>query len=83
MDFLLLSSTVVQCQNLIPPSRGSMKCSDPLGPSSYGSTCVFTCDEGYEFDGSPSNTLTLQCQSSGSWNASQLPCVGMDVNSIL
>lgn len=73
--FLILSSTVVQCQALSRPERGSMTCSDPLGPSSYQSTCVFTCEEGYVLSGSPSNTL--RCEASGTWNSSQPFCVGM------
>uniref|UniRef100_A0A665VI70 Selectin E n=1 Tax=Echeneis naucrates TaxID=173247 RepID=A0A665VI70_ECHNA len=64
---------LVQCPELSDPIRGSMKCSDPLGPSSYQTTCVFTCDEGYVQVGSPSNTL--QCEASGTWNASQPSCV--------
>lgn len=66
---------LVQCQELSSPARGSMKCSDPLGPSSYQSTCVFTCDEGYVLAGSPSNAL--QCEASGFWNASQPFCVAV------
>ncbi|XP_038571964.1 E-selectin isoform X2 [Micropterus salmoides] len=67
--------TVVRCQELTPPTRGSMNCSDPLGPSSYQSTCVFTCDEGYVLKGSPSNTL--QCEASRNWNSSQPDCVAV------
>ncbi|CAJ1060431.1 E-selectin-like [Xyrichtys novacula] len=63
---------LVQCQKLSPPTRGSMQCSDPLGPSSYSSTCVFTCDEGYALSGSSSKTL--QCQATGNWNDSQPLC---------
>ncbi|XP_032382005.1 LOW QUALITY PROTEIN: E-selectin-like [Etheostoma spectabile] len=66
---------LVQCQELSSPARGSMKCSDPLGPSSYQSTCVFTCDEGYALADSLSNTL--QCEASGFWNASQPLCVAV------
>ena len=72
---LIFSSTVVQCPALSRPERGSMMCSDPLGPSSYQSTCVFSCEEGYVLRGSPSNTL--QCQASGTWNSPQPFCVGM------
>ena len=74
MFLMVLSSTVIQCPKLSSPVRGSMKCSDPLGPSSFQSSCVFTCDEGYELAGSPSDTL--QCEASGLWNASQPFCVG-------
>uniref|UniRef100_A0AAQ5ZMX2 Selectin E n=1 Tax=Amphiprion ocellaris TaxID=80972 RepID=A0AAQ5ZMX2_AMPOC len=63
---------LVQCEKLLQPESGSMKCSDPLGSSSFKSTCVFACDEGYELAGSTSNTL--QCEASGRWNASQPRC---------
>ncbi|XP_039985255.1 E-selectin [Xiphias gladius] len=66
---------LVKCPELSRPARGSMNCSNPLGPSSYQSTCVFTCDEGYVQAHSPSNTL--QCEASGSWNASQPSCVAV------
>uniref|UniRef100_A0A669BYM5 Selectin E n=1 Tax=Oreochromis niloticus TaxID=8128 RepID=A0A669BYM5_ORENI len=58
---------LIQCEKMSEPTHGSMKCSDPLGSFSYQSTCTFTCDEGYVLSGSPS----LQCESSGNWNASQ------------
>ncbi|KAF7657870.1 hypothetical protein LDENG_00021120 [Lucifuga dentata] len=66
---------LVQCETLSSPARGSIECFHPLGSSSYQSTCVFTCDEGYEMVGSQSNSL--QCEASGHWNASQPVCVGM------
>ncbi|XP_054458589.1 E-selectin [Anoplopoma fimbria] len=71
---------VVQCQELSSPARGSMKRSDPLGPSSYRSTRVFSCDEGYVLTGSPSNTL--QCEASGLWNASQPLCIAVQCPSL-
>lgn len=64
---------LVQCERLSPPERGSMKCTDPLGPSSYQSSCVFSCDKGYTLVGSSSNTL--QCESSGYWSSSEPFCV--------
>lgn len=64
--------TVVQCPELSHPEWGSMSCSDPLGPSSYQSTCVFQCEEGYELSGSD----TLSCGAEGNWDASQPSCVG-------
>ncbi|KAM7410036.1 hypothetical protein PAMA_001481 [Pampus argenteus] len=66
---------LVQCPMLSHPENGSIKCSDPLGPSSYQSTCVFTCEEGYVLVGSSSNTL--QCEASGKWNASTPFCVAI------
>ncbi|XP_023263742.1 E-selectin-like [Seriola lalandi dorsalis] len=71
---------LVQCPELSHPARGSMNCSDPLGSSSYQSTCVFTCDEGFVQTGSTSNTL--QCEASGSWNASQPSCVAVQCPAI-
>ncbi|XP_075943919.1 E-selectin-like [Anarhichas minor] len=71
---------LVQCQVLSSPARGSMKYSDPLGSSSYQSTRVFTCDEGYVLAGSPSNTLL--CEASGIWNASQPLCLAVQCPSL-
>ncbi|XP_063322818.1 E-selectin-like isoform X1 [Pelmatolapia mariae] len=67
------SCELIQCEKMSEPTHGSMKCSDPLGSFSYQSTCTFTCDEGYVLSGSPS----LQCESSGNWNASQPYCVAV------
>ncbi|XP_030583129.1 E-selectin-like [Archocentrus centrarchus] len=64
---------LVQCDRLSEPANGSLKCSDPLGALSYQSTCVVTCDEGYELSGS----LSLQCEASGHWSASQPLCVAI------
>ncbi|CAN9500485.1 unnamed protein product [Ophioblennius macclurei] len=66
---------LVKCQELSSPARGSVKCSDPLARSSYRSTCVFTCDEGYVLAGSTSSTL--QCEASGRWNASRPSCIAV------
>ena len=71
--FVALLSAVVQCPKLSDLESGSMNCSDPLGPLSYQSTCVFTCAEGYALVGSSSNTL--QCEGSGQWNDSLPLCV--------
>uniref|UniRef100_A0A668U1T3 Selectin E n=1 Tax=Oreochromis aureus TaxID=47969 RepID=A0A668U1T3_OREAU len=67
------SCELIQCEKMSEPTHGSMKCSDPLDSFSYQSTCTFTCDEGYVLSGSPS----LQCESSGNWNASQPFCVAV------
>ncbi|KAK5931124.1 hypothetical protein CgunFtcFv8_027299 [Champsocephalus gunnari] len=66
---------LVQCQPMSTPEKGSVTCSDPLGSSSFRSTCVFACDEGYELADTPQNTL--QCEASGIWNASQPFCVAV------
>lgn len=67
---------MVKCLELQQPSRGSIRCSDPKGPSSYGSTCEFACNEGYTLVGSS----TLQCGASGLWSSLQPLCVGMSAS---
>uniref|UniRef100_A0A3Q3XJV9 Uncharacterized protein n=1 Tax=Mola mola TaxID=94237 RepID=A0A3Q3XJV9_MOLML len=64
---------LVKCEELSRPTRGSIKCSHPLGPWSYQSTCEFTCDEGYAL----AAPTTLQCQASGIWNSSQPFCAAV------
>lgn len=71
---------LVQCKALSKPERGFMDCSDPLGSSSYQSTCVFSCEEGYVLDGSQSNSL--QCEASGEWNDTQPRCVAVQCPAI-
>ncbi|XP_071382234.1 E-selectin [Centroberyx affinis] len=66
---------VVQCNQPSTPAKGFMECSDPLGSSSYQSTCVFSCEEGYVLVGSQSNSL--QCEASGLWNDSEPFCVAV------
>uniref|UniRef100_A0A3B3UIU8 E-selectin-like n=1 Tax=Poecilia latipinna TaxID=48699 RepID=A0A3B3UIU8_9TELE len=66
---------VIQCQVLSAPERGFMDCSDPLSSFSYRSSCSFACMEGYELD--DSSSITLQCESSGKWNASEPSCVAV------
>ncbi|XP_056890076.1 E-selectin-like [Takifugu flavidus] len=64
---------LVTCPKVSPPTNGAMACTDPLAFSSYQSSCVFTCDEGYTLIGSNS----LQCQASGIWNSSQPFCAAV------
>uniref|UniRef100_A0A3B3VQU8 E-selectin-like n=1 Tax=Poecilia latipinna TaxID=48699 RepID=A0A3B3VQU8_9TELE len=66
---------LIQCQVLSAPERGFMDCSDPLSSFSYRSSCSFACMEGYELD--DSSSITLQCESSGKWNASEPSCVAV------
>ncbi|XP_034035709.1 E-selectin-like isoform X2 [Thalassophryne amazonica] len=70
-----------QCEPLTRPDKGSVECSDPLGPSSYQSSCVFSCDEGFELIGAQSSRL--QCESSGRWNDSQPSCVAVQCSPLL
>ncbi|KAM3619827.1 uncharacterized protein V6R79_014234 [Siganus canaliculatus] len=64
---------LVQCEEMSRPANGFMKCSDPLGSSSYQSTCEFSCEEGHVLADPDSGTL--QCEASGFWNSSQPYCV--------
>lgn len=68
----ILLFLVVTCPKVSPPTNGAVACTDPIAFSSYQSSCVFTCDEGYALIGSNS----LQCQASGIWNSSQPFCAG-------
>jgi len=61
----------VVCPSLTGPNNGVMTCSlgDDEVPT-YGDTCTFTCNPGYEVTGSDSKA----CQSDGSWSGSETMC---------
>ncbi|KAM3876155.1 P-selectin-like [Diretmus argenteus] len=62
---------VVQCEAFPALSSPlSMNCSHPLGNFSFGSQCLFTCEEGYSLNG----TEALSCSSSGFWRANVPTC---------
>ena len=66
MYFLL-----VTCPSLTDPTNGMIGCS--LGGNNTpnpGESCTFTCDTGYELNGSDTRT----CQNSGSWDGSDAAC---------
>lgn len=65
--------SVAQCESLIPPEKGSMNCSHPLGEFAYSTVCVFNCTEGWLLNGSN----VLQCSASGNWTASRPTCEGI------
>lgn len=50
----------------------SMNCSHPLGTYSFGTQCLFTCDEGFSLNG----TEVLVCSSTGFWSDSLPTCTG-------
>ncbi|XP_078115214.1 P-selectin [Sander vitreus] len=67
---------LVQCESIRALSLSlSMNCSHPLGNFSFGSQCLFTCEEGFSLNG----TDVLLCSSTGFWNASLPTCTGMPV----
>ncbi|XP_059197588.1 P-selectin [Centropristis striata] len=63
----------VQCEAIrdLAPSL-SMNCSHPLGNFSFGSQCLFTCEDGFSLNG----TEVLFCSSMGFWNGSLPNCIG-------
>ena len=69
--FKLYLFSVVSCPSLTDPNNGVINCLlGDDGVSSYGDTCSFTCDNGYELTGSD----TRICQSNGNWSGSDATC---------
>ena len=68
MYFLL-----VMCPLLTIPTNGMISCllGDNNTPNP-GESCTFTCNTGYELNGSGTKT----CQNDGSWSGSSATCVG-------
>ena len=66
-----LFNCLVSCSSLPNPNNGIITCllGDDGAPS-YGDTCSFTCNTGYELTGSDTRT----CQSDGSWSGSDVIC---------
>uniref|UniRef100_A0A803Y854 Sushi domain-containing protein n=1 Tax=Meleagris gallopavo TaxID=9103 RepID=A0A803Y854_MELGA len=65
--------SAVTCPALQKPTHGSLNCSHPSGELTWGTTCEFTCEEGFALTG-PS---TLQCGSSGAWDKQQPSCTSV------
>lgn len=62
-----------QCKALSRPLRGSMKClPSASGPFHSGSSCEFSCDQGFELKGSK----RLQCGPRGEWDSKKPTCSG-------
>ncbi|XP_062308851.1 P-selectin [Osmerus eperlanus] len=53
------------CDTLTVPPHGSSSCSHPHGPFSFGSHCVFSCEEGFQLNG----TAQTECSSLGMWTS--------------
>ncbi|XP_027978779.1 P-selectin isoform X10 [Eumetopias jubatus] len=60
----------IACTPLLSPRNGTMTCVQPLGNSSYRSTCQFACDEGLSLSG----PQILDCTPSGHWTGSPPIC---------
>lgn len=66
-------TSAVQCEAIHAlPLALSMNCSNPLGNFSFGSQCLFTCEEGFSLNG----TKVLSCSSTGFWSDSLPKCTG-------
>ncbi|XP_036756528.2 P-selectin isoform X1 [Manis pentadactyla] len=63
----------VKCPELFAPEQGSLACADAHGEFSVGSTCHFSCNEGFELDGLSDAT----CTASGRWTAAPPTCKGV------
>lgn len=64
--------SAVTCTPLLGPQNGTMTCIQPLGGSTYKSTCQFTCDEGFYLSGPE----RLDCSPSGHWTGTPPTCEG-------
>ncbi len=71
-DWYLYPTTVKKCSPILFPATGNMTCVDTPEPFSFGSRCIFTCQEGYYLTGD--NTLT--CLASGQWSKPTPICTG-------
>lgn len=66
LQFCTCSFSVVNCSNTIVPLNGELK-----GQSvKYDSVHVFTCNTGYQLEGSE----TRRCQENGSWGGAPTSC---------
>ena len=62
------------CKALSRPLWGSMKClPSDSGPFHSGSSCEFSCDQGFELKGSK----RLQCGPRGEWDSKKPTCSGI------
>ncbi|KAF1592319.1 E-selectin, partial [Eudyptes moseleyi] len=63
----------VTCPALEMPAHGAVNCSHSSVELSWGTTCEFTCEEGFTLTG----PATLQCGSSGAWDRQQPSCAAV------
>nr|XP_033818197.1 P-selectin [Geotrypetes seraphini] len=60
----------VKCSGLEAPDRGTVDCSHFFGDFTYNSSCLFSCEDGFELEGS----RTLACETFGNWTAAAPSC---------
>ncbi|NXX66790.1 LYAM2 protein, partial [Spizella passerina] len=63
----------VTCPALDVPAHGAVNCSHPSEQLTWGTTCEFSCEEGFTLTGA----ATLQCGSSGAWDRQQPQCAAV------
>ncbi|XP_029415376.1 P-selectin isoform X1 [Nannospalax galili] len=68
----------ITCTPLLSPQNGTMTCIQPLGGSSYKSTCQFICDEGFYLSGPE----RLDCSPSGHWTGTLPTCEAIKCSEI-
>ncbi|XP_061859439.1 E-selectin isoform X2 [Colius striatus] len=69
----LAACKAVTCPALEMPAHGAVNCSHPSVELTWGTTCEFTCEEGFSLTG----PATLQCGSSGAWDRQQPTCAAV------
>ncbi|KFP35232.1 E-selectin, partial [Chlamydotis macqueenii] len=69
----LAACKAVTCPALKMPAHGAGNCSHPSVELTWGTTCEFTCEEGFALTG----PATLQCGSSGAWDRQQPSCAAV------
>ncbi|NXX79161.1 LYAM2 protein, partial [Urocolius indicus] len=69
----LAACKAVTCPALDMPAHGAVNCSHPSLELTWGTTCEFTCEEGFSLTG----PAMLQCGSSGAWDRQQPSCAAV------
>ncbi|XP_024135196.1 P-selectin isoform X1 [Oryzias melastigma] len=65
--------SVRKCPAVVAPAGGNMVCLDSIEPSSFGSRCDFTCQEGHDLLGGSS----ISCLASGEWSSPAPRCAAV------
>ncbi|KFV68468.1 E-selectin, partial [Dryobates pubescens] len=69
----LAACKAVTCPALGKPAHGAVNCSHTSAELTWGTTCEYTCEEGFSLTG----PATLQCGSSGAWDKQQPSCAAV------
>ncbi|NXN24988.1 LYAM2 protein, partial [Nycticryphes semicollaris] len=74
----LAACKAVSCPALEMPAHGAVNCSHFSVELTWGTTCEFTCEEGFALTG----PAMLQCGSSGAWDRQQPSCAAVKCEAI-